>query len=100
MPSFCRLEVLAALARRGESVEPLNTVEVLVTGPRFFSVSIDASLIEKATQAARAARLRAYDAVYVALALDRGDALLTLDSEVRSKIAEKFPGISLVFPAG
>jgi predicted nucleic acid-binding protein len=98
VPSRFRVEVLAALAHRGESDELLNTVEVLVTGPRFFSVSIDSSLLDKAVQVARAARLRAYDAVYVALALNRGDSLLTLDQDVRSKIAEVFPSLSLVVP--
>ena len=37
--------------------------------------------------------------VYVALALNRNAALLTLDSEVRSKVAASFPHVSLVAPA-
>ena len=93
VPSLFRVEVLAALARRGEPNELLDTVEVLVTGPRFHGIAIDSSLIERATQVARIARLRAYDAMYVALALNRGAVLLTLDSEVRSKMAEAFPNV-------
>jgi predicted nucleic acid-binding protein len=99
VPALFRVEVLAALARRNEPDELLDTVDVLVSGPRFHAVTLDASLVERATQVARAARLRAYDAVYVALALNRHAALLTLDSEVRSKVAASFPHVSLVAPA-
>lgn len=67
-----------------------------MSGPRFYAVALDASLLERATQVARTARLRAYDAVYVALALNRNAALVTLDSEVRSKTAQSFPQINLV----
>lgn len=87
------------MARRGEAVELLDTVQVLVSGPRFHTVSIDASLIETATRVVRTARLRAYDSVYVALALNHDAALLTLDSDVRSKVGVAFPGVSLLSPA-
>jgi predicted nucleic acid-binding protein len=100
VPSLFRVEVLAALARRGEPNELLDTVEVLVSGPRFHCVAIDTSLIERATQVARVARLRAYDAVYVALALNRDAVFLTLDSEVRSKINEVYPDLKLVATSG
>jgi predicted nucleic acid-binding protein len=99
VPALFRVEVLAALARRGEPTELLDTVDVLVSGPRFYAVALDASLLERATQVARTARLRAYDAVYLALALSRNAALLTLDSEVRSKTAESFPQVDLVASA-
>jgi predicted nucleic acid-binding protein len=98
VPSLFRLEVIAALARRGEPDEMLDTVGVLVSGPRFHAFPMDAPLIETATHVARAARLRAYDAVYVALALNRNAALLTLDTDVRSKISVAFPGLSLIAP--
>lgn len=96
VPSLFRVEVLAALARRGEPDEMLDTTDVLVSGPRFHCVAVDAPLIEAATRVARVARLRAYDAVYVALALSHDAALLTLDSDVRTKIAAAFPSIRLV----
>jgi predicted nucleic acid-binding protein len=98
VPALFPVEVLAALARRGESSELLDIVEVLLSGPRFHSVVIDASLLERATLVARAARLRAYDAVYVALALMREAALFTLDLEVRSKITEVFPNVQILGP--
>jgi len=77
----------------------LDTVDILVSGPRFHSIPIDASLIERSVQVARAARLRAYDAVYVALALNVDAAFLTLDSDVRSKVSEVFPSLSFIAPA-
>ncbi len=80
-----------ALARRGESEELLNTTDVLVSGRRFRRVAIDSALIDKPADVARVARLRACDAVYVALALDRNATLLTLDSEVRTRVAQAFP---------
>jgi predicted nucleic acid-binding protein len=99
VPSIFRVEVLAALARRGEPDEMLDTTDVLVSGPRFHSVAVDAPLIEAATRVARQAQLRAYDAVYVALALGRDAALLTLDFDVRTRIAAAFPNIPLLVNA-
>jgi predicted nucleic acid-binding protein len=98
VPALFRTEVLAALARRRESDELLDTVEVLISGPRFHSVSIDAPLIERASEVARAARLRAYDAIYAALALERNAALLTLDGEVSAKLSEVYPELRLITP--
>jgi predicted nucleic acid-binding protein len=99
VPSLFRVEVLAALARRNEPSEVLDLVEVLVTGPRFHSVAIDEALVDEAARAVRAARVRAYDALYAALALSRSAALLTLDLELRSKISAAFPQLSLPLPA-
>ena len=96
VPALFRVEVLAALSRRAEPDELLDTVDLLVSGPRFHRVPLDGVLIERAVQVARAARLRAYDAVYVALALNADAAFLTLDSDVRSKVAEVFPSLSFV----
>jgi predicted nucleic acid-binding protein len=64
VPGLFRVEVLAALARRQEPDALLDTVDVLVTGPRFHSVAIDAALITSAAEVARAAKVRAYDAIY------------------------------------
>ncbi len=64
--SLFRVEVLAALSRRGASRELIDTVDVVVSGLRFHAVPIDAALIDSAAHVARSARLRAYDAVYVA----------------------------------
>lgn len=96
VPSLFRVEVLAALARRGERDALLDTVEVLVSGPRFHTLAVDAALIERATKVARAAHLRAYDAVYVALALNQEAAFLTLDMDVRRKVTATYPELSFV----
>ncbi|MEN9580394.1 MAG: hypothetical protein RJA70_3403 [Pseudomonadota bacterium] len=96
VPALFRVEVLAALARRGEPAELLDTVDALVSGPRFHAVALDDLLLDRATAVARTVRLRAYDAVYVALALNRSAALLTLDSEILSKTTGSFPQIHLV----
>lgn len=98
VPSVFRTEVLAALARRRESDELLDTVEVLISGPRFHSVPIDAALIERASQVARAARLQAYDAIYAALALEHDASLLTLDGEVSAKLSQVYPELRLIAP--
>jgi len=91
VPSLFRVEVLSALARRGESAEFLDTVDVLVSSPRFHRVEVDAAIIEEAVRVARQTCLRAYDAVYVALALRREAALLTLDAELRERAGAAFP---------
>lgn len=98
VPSVFRLEVVAALARRGESDELLDIVAALVSGPRFHSVDVDSSLLELATRVARTAKLRAYDAVYAALALSSDAALLTLDSEMSSRLARAFPKAKIALP--
>lgn len=91
VPELFRVEVLAALARRGEPAELLDTVDALVRGPRFYACMLDGALLEQAARVARTARLRAYDAVYVALALTRGKPLLTLDGDVVARSAACFP---------
>lgn len=91
VPSLFRVEVLAALARRGEPDELLDAVAALVSSQRFHSIEVDSALIDHALQVARTARLRAYDSIYVALAMDRGATLLTLDAELRTKAALAFP---------
>ena len=98
VPAVFGTEVLAALARRGESDELLDTVEVLISSPRFHSVPIDAPLIERASEVARAARLRAFDAIYAALALERNAALLILDGNVSAKLSEVYPELRLIGP--
>lgn len=96
VPELFRVEVVAGLARRGESDELLDVVDALVRGPRFTPCTLDGDLLEKAVQVARLARLRAYDAVYVALALLRGEPLYTLDGDVVSRCRAHFPDLRVV----
>jgi predicted nucleic acid-binding protein len=96
VPALFRVEVLAALARRNERDEVLDIVDAIVSGPRFYPVALEAPLLERAAEVARSARLRAYDAVYAALALERDAALVTLDRDVCSKLDAAFPEIVVV----
>ena len=96
VPDLFRLEVSAALARRGESAEFLDVVDALVRGPRFFQCPLDEALLEVAVRVARDARLAAYDAVYVALALVRDAPLFTLDAEVASRTQGRFPDLAVI----
>ena len=85
VPSLFRLEVVSAFARRGESAEFLELVDALARGPRFHAIPVD-ELIDEATELARHAGLRAYDAVYAALARVHGAELLTLDEDVVTRL--------------
>jgi predicted nucleic acid-binding protein len=91
VPALFRIEVVAALARRGEPAAFVDTVDAIAQGPRFHAVALDADLLAHATEVARGARLRAYDAVYVTLALRRRQPILTLDAEVVERGTSAFP---------
>lgn len=95
VPVLFRVEVMAALSRRGEPTELIDVVDALVRGPRFHICALDEGSIDEATRVARQARLRAYDAVYVALALSRGQPLFTLDGEVRARCEAAFPRLEI-----
>lgn len=82
VPALFRVEVVAALARRGEPAALVDTVD---------AIAQDAELLAHATEVARRARLRAYDAVYVTLALRRRQPILTLDVEVVERGTSAFP---------
>ncbi len=98
VPELFRVEVMAALSRRGESSDLLDLVDALVRGPRFCACPLDAALLERSVEVARVARLRAYDAVYVALALLRDAPLLTLDGEVLERSESSGLGLRLFGP--
>lgn len=93
VPALFRVEVVAAFARRGEAPAFLDAVDAYVRGPRFQVVPIDDDLVEAACNVAREARLRAYDAVYVALARILNVPLLTFDEEVAARVVATFSGI-------
>ena len=71
-------------------------VDALVRGPRFYACRLDEDLLEEAVRVARLARLRAHDAVYVALALARQEPLYTLDADVLSRCLVNFPDLRVV----
>jgi len=99
VPALFRVEVLAALARRGDPVALLDTVDAIVRGPRFFAVPLDVALLDEAASIARMARIRAYDAVYAAVARTRGAPLFTLDAELSTRVTAAFPEVRVVSTA-
>jgi len=90
VPALFRIQVVSALCRRGESAALVETVDAIVRGPRFHARPLDGALLERSVEVARVARLRAYDAVYVALALLADTPLLTLDAEVVERCSARF----------
>jgi predicted nucleic acid-binding protein len=95
VPALFRVEVIAAFSRRGEDEALLELVEALICGPRFHAVPMDKPLLDRATMVAKKAGLRAYDAVYVALALLHDAPLYTLDGELLGKLPEIWPELRL-----
>lgn len=95
VPALFRVEVVAGLARRGESAELLDIVDALVRGPRFHACPLDADLLAGAVAVARRAHLRAYDAVYLALAMIAGSPLYTLDAELSERAEAAFPEVEV-----
>lgn len=96
VPALFRLEVTAALARRGEPPQVIDLALAHLSGPRFSEVPVDAALIEAAGSVARLARLRAYDAVYAAVALSSQVPLATLDVDLRQRLTAAYPGVTLL----
>jgi predicted nucleic acid-binding protein len=73
-------------------------VDAYVRGPRFQAIPLDDALVEAACTVARAARLRAYDCVYVALAKLAEVPLLTFDGDVAARVAAAIPSIRIEPP--
>lgn len=96
VPAVFRLEVQAALSRRGEPSERLDLVDVRLRGPRFRVVPVDGSLLERAVAVARTGRIRGYDALYVAVAVEHAVPLLTLDLELVDRLATAVPGLPVM----
>lgn len=90
VPELFRVEVVASLSRRGEPAAFVDTVDAVIRGPRFHSRPLDGALLEQTVQVTRLARLRAYDAIYVALALLADEPILTLDGEVVERSGASF----------
>lgn len=98
VPSLFRIEVLAALSRRGEDPYRIDAVDAMIRGPRFHTCPLNDLLIARSVEVARVAKLRAYDAVYVALALIKGTQLWTLDGDVRARVGTAWPSLEVIGP--
>lgn len=95
VPAVFRVEVVAALSRRREPTAVIDAADALVQGPRFRRVELDDSLVAVAAHVARQAGVRAYDALYAAVALREGAPLCTLDGDLVTRLAEAFPEIEI-----
>jgi predicted nucleic acid-binding protein len=87
------MEVAAALARREAPAAVVTRCEADLAGSKFVCYDVTPSLIDRAVTVAKAARLRAYDALYVALALQENARLATLDDEVRARLQQCYAGL-------
>ncbi|OGQ17114.1 MAG: hypothetical protein A2138_23595 [Deltaproteobacteria bacterium RBG_16_71_12] len=96
VPSLFRLEVVAALARRRVPDHQLRAVEVALDTNRYLATPLDEAWLLAAVGVARRCALRAYDAVYAALALQRDATLLTLDEELRDRLVAGHPEVNVV----
>ena len=88
VPAVFRLEVVAALSRRERPAATMEKARTLVGSARFDPVAIDAVLIDRASEIASTAGLRAYDALYAAVASMRSVPLVTLDRDVARRLRE------------
>jgi len=95
VPELFRVEVIAGLSRRGEPAALVDAVDAVIRGPRFHARPLDGVLLDRSVHVARIARLRAYDAVYVALALLADAPILTLDGEVVERCGASFPELGV-----
>lgn len=95
VPDVFRLEVGAALARRQAAAAVLSEVELDLRSAKFDHRDVTSSLIDRAVTVAQVARLRAYDALYVALALQENARLATLNDEVRERVNRCYAGLLL-----
>lgn len=96
-PMLLLVEISAGLARRTGRLDVAErAVAVVRAEPRLTIWSLDDDLVERAVQLAAALRLRAGDAIYVALAAATGTRLVTWDREQRER---SVPLIAVSSPA-
>lgn len=93
VPSVFVVEVASALARRGTSRERMDTVLAHVAGPRFAVYPVEDLVLKSARELAATRGLRAYDAIYAALAIAHSGVLLTFDGDVERRLADSHPGL-------
>jgi predicted nucleic acid-binding protein len=95
VPAVFRVEVMAAMARRGESDEYLSALDAQIRGPAFSVVPVGPGLLDAATDVARRARVRGYDALYAAVALREQATLLTMDGDLARRLVAAYPAMSV-----
>ena len=96
VPSLFRAEVVAAFARRAFPDETIDAVVSLLATPKFAYESVDDALVDEALKIARKGSLRAYDAIYAAVAVRREATLLTLDAELAERLRVACPRLRVL----
>ena len=89
-PAILLAEVAGALARlSGDTVGALATVENIRRFPTFELAVDSKELADLSAQIAAELRLRGADAVYVAVAVQRGVPLITFDDQQRNRASQR-----------
>ena len=89
-PAILLAEVAGALARlSGDTVGALATVENIRRFPTFELAVDSKELADLSAQIAAELRLRGADAVYVAVAVQRGLPLITFDDQQRNRASQR-----------
>jgi predicted nucleic acid-binding protein len=87
LPEIVLAEVAAAISRgTGHPAMAQRLVRALRRVPHFRYVPIDAALGDLAAEVSAQYQIRGCDAVYVALAQQRGATLITLDHQQRERV--------------
>lgn len=95
LPTIALAEVAAAITRgTGRSSLATQLINVLRQMPHYTLCSVDEALGERAASIAARQGLRGCDAVYVALAEQLDNVLVTLDQEQRSRAPETITVLS------
>ena len=82
VPVLAWAEVAGAIARRTDSADLAHAALAFLDRQDWLTaLPVDAALARRATRLAAGQRLRGADAIYVALAVQRSEVLVTLDKE-------------------
>ena len=88
IPSLAFIEVAAAVRRQTKSTPLANDALHALKNLRMQVWDLDDVLMRSAERIAATTGMRGADAVYVAVAMESGDSLVTLDAEQRKRAAE------------
>ena len=88
IPSLAFIEVAAAVRRQTKSTPLANAALHALKNLRMEVWDLDDVLTRSAERIAATTGMRGADAVYVAVAMESGDSLVTLDAEQRKRAAE------------
>ena len=93
VPALFRVEVLAAMSRRGDSPAVVDAIAALTRSHRFTVVPVDDALVDRACLIAKTARIRGYDAIYAATASLYDAPLVTFDQELAARLQSTWPSV-------